>query len=115
MQKVQNPNILLTVNPFRTAVPFWGQNPQFVSGLFPKLDWSSKTRCSSTTNILTNCNFLGLVCQLWSTVNHNLLDPKTYRRGIWYVIPDMVRLAAVYGARTPAQGALFASPTLQLS
>ena len=30
------------VNPFRTAVPFWGQTSQISSSLSPKRDWGSK-------------------------------------------------------------------------
>ena len=31
-----------TINPFRTAVPFWGQNSQCSSSLSPKRDCGSK-------------------------------------------------------------------------
>ena len=31
-----------TINPFRTAVPFWGQTCQISSGLSPKRDCGSK-------------------------------------------------------------------------
>ena len=31
-----------TINPFRTAVPFWGQTIQISSSLSPKRDWGPK-------------------------------------------------------------------------
>ena len=34
--------LALPLNPFRTAVPFWGQTSQKISKLSPKRDWGSK-------------------------------------------------------------------------
>ena len=34
--------VFSTINPFRTAVPFWGQSSQFISSLSPKRDCGPK-------------------------------------------------------------------------
>ena len=39
---VRGPMQLYTVNPFRTAVPFWGQTPQILSDVSPKRDRGPK-------------------------------------------------------------------------
>ena len=39
---VEDQKLLVQINPFRTAVPFWGQTSQKISKLSPKRDWGSK-------------------------------------------------------------------------
>ena len=48
-------HVMMIVNPFRTAVPFWGQNSWNLTGLSPKRDCGPKrvkTHVSSFSNIL---------------------------------------------------------------
>ena len=61
-----------TINPFRTAVPFWGQFTQISSSLSPKRDWGSK--------------------------GVNATDSNARNNGIGYVIPTAIPVYTVLGS-----------------
>ena len=70
-----------TINPFRTAVPFWGQFTQISSSLSPKRDWGSK--------------------------GVNATDSNARNNGIGYVIPTAIPVYTWYSFRVIPIGEFF--------
>ena len=67
---IPSTSVSAAINPFRTAVPFWGQTSQILSSLSPKRDWGSKgvkkqENCSRLDHLVSETPLLYVILKVY--------------------------------------------------